>query len=95
MPARDEVSCWLTGNNPGIAVRVTAHRGAATLCKFAGMALVSTSANRHGRPPARSAAAVFREFGDNVDFVLAGNLGGSAKPSEIRDVVTNRVVRSG
>jgi len=95
MPARDGVSCWLTGNNPGIAVRVTAHRGAAALCQYTGIALVSTSANRHGRPPAESAAAVHREFGDNVDYVLAGNLGGSAKPSEIRDVVTNRVVRSG
>jgi L-threonylcarbamoyladenylate synthase len=65
------------------------------LCKYTGIALVSTSANRHGRPPAKSAAAVYREFGDNVDFVLAGTLGGSAKPSEIRDVVPNRVVRIG
>ena len=93
MPARSGVSPWLTGANATIAVRITAHRGAASLCKHAGMALVSTSANRHGRPPARSAGAVYREFGDKVDFILAGNLGGRENPSEIRDLVTNQVIR--
>lgn len=95
MPSRSGVSRWLTGDNPGIAVRITAHRGAAALCNHARTALVSTSANRHGRSPARSAGAVYREFGDSVDFVLAGNLGGSAKPSEIRDILTRRIIRNG
>jgi len=95
MPVRPGVSRLLTGQNSAIAVRVTAHRGSAALCNHAGIALVSTSANRHGRPPAKSAKAVYREFGDNVDFILSGNLGGRASPSEIRDVITDRVTRSG
>lgn len=95
MPARRGVSRWLIGEHPRIAVRVTAHRGAAALCNHAGTAIVSTSANRHGHPPARSAGGVRREFGECVDYVLAGNLGGSPKPSEIRDVVTGRIIRSG
>lgn len=95
VPARSGVSRWLTGTHSTIAVRVTAHLGAAALCKHAGMALVSTSANRHGRLPARSAAAVYREFGDGVDFILAGNLGDRKDPSDIRDLMTNQMVRGG
>ena len=95
MPVRPRVSRWLTGENPAIAVRVTAHRGAAALCNHARTALVSTSANRHSRPPARSAGAVYREFGDEIDFILTGNLGGHLSPSEIRDAATNQVLRSG
>ena len=95
MPVRPRVSRWLTGENPAIGERVTAHRGAAALCNHARTALVPTSANRHSRPPARSAGAVYREFGNEVDFILAGNLGGHLNPSEIRDAATNQVLRSG
>jgi L-threonylcarbamoyladenylate synthase len=38
---------------------------------------------------------VYREFGDEIDFILAGNLGGRSNPSEIRDAATNQVLRSG
>ncbi len=93
LPALPRVSPWIRGRQPGIAVRVTAHRGAAALCGHVRLALVSTSANRHGRPPARSALAVRREFGDGVDFILPGRLDGLDSPTEIRDGVTNRVLR--
>jgi L-threonylcarbamoyladenylate synthase len=92
--ARAEVSPWLRGAHDTIAVRVTAHAGAAALCRYARRALVSTSANRHDRPPARSTAAVRREFGAAVDFGLQGPLGGLPAPTEIRDAATGRVVRS-
>lgn len=95
MPIRPGVSRWLRGDNPAIAVRVTAHQGASALCNHARMALISTSANRHGRPPARSAGAVNREFGDEIDFILPGKPGGSVRPSEIRDLFTDHVVRAG
>lgn len=91
--AREDVSPWLRGNHETLAVRVTAHAGAAALCRHARSALVSTSANRHDHPPARSAAAVRREFGAAVDFILQGNLGGLTAPTEIRDAVTGRIVR--
>lgn len=91
--ARAGVSPWLRGKHETLAVRVTAHASAAALCRHARRALVSTSANRHGRPPARSAAAVTREFGAAVDFILQGNLGGLSAPTEIRDAASGRVVR--
>jgi L-threonylcarbamoyladenylate synthase len=91
--AREDVSPWLRGNHETLAVRVTAHAGAAALCRHARSALVSTSANRHGRPPARSAAAVLREFGSSVDFILQGRLGGLPTPTEIRDAASGTLVR--
>lgn len=95
MPCRPQVSKWIKGQHRTIAVRVTAHRGAAALCNHARLALISTSANRHGRPPARSAKAVRREFGDDVDYVLVGNLGKQKRQSQIRDAATNQIVRHG
>ena len=94
LPTHPGTSRWITGVHPTIAVRVTAHPGAAALCSQARIALVSTSANRHGHPPAKSSGAVYREFGDELDFVLSGNLGGSERPSEIIDARTHRVVRA-
>ncbi len=94
-PAQPGVSRWLTGEFDTIAVRVTAHPGAAALCNYSRLPLVSTSANRHGRVPARSAEAVRREFGDEVDYVLRGNLGSQPNPTEIRNAMTNELVRSG
>ena len=93
MPCSPVVSMWIRGRHDTVAVRVTAHKGAAALCNYSRMALISTSANRHGRPPARSAQAVYREFGDEVDYVLVGSLGKQQTPSQIRDAITNRVIR--
>lgn len=95
VPANERTPRWLTGGRDTIAVRVTAHPIAAALCEAADSALVSTSANRHGRPPARTALAVRRAFGDDVDDVLAGECGPLAGPTEIRDLASGRVLRAG
>ncbi len=95
VPATTAVSPWIRGQHDGVAVRLTAHPGAAAVCRYARRAIISTSANRHQRPPARSAGQVRREFGDGVDFVLEGRLGRQEKPTEIRDALTNRILRQG
>lgn len=94
LPAWPRVSPWLRGEHDSVALRITAHRGAAALCQHVGGALVSTSANRHGRPPALSAAAVRREFADQVDYVLPGRLGGATNPSMIQDARTGTILRA-
>ncbi len=94
LPARPEVPCWLRGSHAVLAVRVTAHPLAAALCRVCGGVLVSTSANISKRPPARSALAVRRRFGADIDYVLSGALGGLAKPTPIIDGCTGRVVRT-
>jgi L-threonylcarbamoyladenylate synthase len=95
LPAPRRVSRWLRGRFETLAVRVTAHPGAAALCRSARGPLVSTSANRSGRPPLRSAGQVRREFGDGVDLVLAGRCGGLQRPTEIRHGITGELVRAG
>lgn len=95
LPGRKDVPFWLTGGRKTVAVRVTAHRQAASLCEAYGGALVSTSANIAGRPPARSALGVRRRFGTAVDYVLGGRVGGDRRPTEIRDALSDRVIRPG
>lgn len=94
-PARNGVSQWIRGNHSTVAVRITAHPGASAVCRYARRAIVSTSANRHNRLPARSALGVRREFGDQLDYVLEGRLSGQENPTEIRDAITNQIIRPG
>ncbi|HEY9198139.1 MAG TPA: Sua5/YciO/YrdC/YwlC family protein [Gammaproteobacteria bacterium] len=95
LPARPETPVWLRGRHATLAVRVTAHAGTAALCRSFGGALVSTSANPRGREPARSLLQVRRYFGDALDYLLPGPLGGRRQPSEIRDATTGRILRIG
>jgi L-threonylcarbamoyladenylate synthase len=86
---------WVTGAHSSVAVRVTRHPVAAGLCLAAGLPLISTSANRRGKPAARSALAARRRFGARLDLVVGGATGGAAGPSEIRDASSGRVIRAG
>jgi len=94
VPATDETPLLVRGSHPGLAVRLTAHPVARELCEAAGSALVSTSANLHGRPPARNRHVLRRRFGTLVDYVVPGDCGPAAGPSEIRDLATGRILRS-
>ncbi len=93
LPAAADTPSWLTGEHDTLAVRVTAHPLAAALCRAFGGPLVSTSANRAGRPPAKSALAVRREFGDDLDLIVNGPLGGQARPTPIRDARSGAYLR--
>lgn len=95
LPAAPGVPPWLTGGRDSIAVRVTAHPTAAALCRSFGGALVSTSANVSGRPPARSGLGVRKVFGSAVEMVVSGAERTRPRPSEIRDASTGRVLRAG
>jgi L-threonylcarbamoyladenylate synthase len=95
VPARPQLPALLTGGRATIAVRVSAHPVVRKLCLRAGSALVSTSANLSGHPPCRSALQTRRSLGPLVDFVLAGPLGQSQQPTEIRDATTGRTLRPG
>lgn len=92
VPAANDCPAWLRGSHDSIAVRVTAHRGAAQLCRQAGMALVSTSANLSGGKPAKTAQQCRRLFGKRV-LVIPGRIGARRRPSTIQDLVSGRVIR--
>ena len=92
--ARAEAPEWLTGGRARIAVRITMHPSAAALCAIADTPLVSTSANRRGRRPARTALQARRWFGTDIDLVLPGATGAAERPSEIRDALSGAVLRA-
>ncbi len=93
-PRAASVPEWIAGGHAGIALRVTAHPTAAALCRAFGGALVSTSANRHGEPPARAAAEVLSAFGDALDAIVDAPTGGLDRPTPIRDAISGEVLRS-
>ena len=93
-PRSAALPAWVAGAHAGIALRVTAHAPAAALCRAFGGALVSTSANPHGQPPARSAQAVAEYFGDALDGVLEASLGGQTRPTVIRDALSGAIIRA-
>ena len=92
MPARHSAPRWLRGAHDTLAVRLTAHRQAAQLCRNANSALVSTSANRSGQRPAKTYAQCRRLFGRKV-WVLPGRVGKRKKPSTIRAWADGQIIR--
>lgn len=92
-PRAANVPDWIAGSHAGIALRVTAHPLAAALCRAFGGAIVSTSANRHGEPPARTAAQVRAAFGGELAYILDGAVGGLERPTPIRNAVSGVEIR--
>ena len=92
---REGVPGWITGDHPRIALRVTAHPQAAALCQAAGMAIISTSANRSGGAPTRSYRETLRRFKGELDYVLPGMVGDAPAPTPIRDAASGELVRPG
>lgn len=93
LPARRGVSKLITGGRGTVAVRVTDHPLARGLCMCTGSALVSTSANRSHHAPLLTPLTVRRALGAELDYVLAGALGGLGGPTPIRDGTTGAYLR--
>ena len=92
VPAANDCPAFLRGAHDTIAVRVTAHPVAAQLCRQAGMALVSTSANRSGDQSAKTAGECRRLFGKRV-LVIPGRVGTRRHPSTIQHLLTKQIIR--
>lgn len=83
----------ITGGRGTVAVRVPDHAQARALARVFGGAIVSTSANRSGAAPARTAQAVAEALGNRVDFILPGQVGSHEGPSRIVDAVNGEALR--
>ena len=92
MPVKPSCPRWLRGEHDTLAVRLTAHPIAKQLCRSAGSALVSTSANLSGRRSVKTYAECVRQFGSRVR-VLPGRVGRRKRPSTIRIWGDGRIVR--
>ena len=93
IPASDDVPTWISGDHDSIAVRLTTHPTAKALCDEADSAIVSTSANITGHPPAHHSLVLRRQFGTLVDYIVPGECGPAVGPSEIRDYLSGEIVR--
>ncbi len=93
LPASKNCPEWLTGGRGTAAVRITAHKGAAQLCRQAGMALVSTSANKSGHKAAKTANQCRRIFGARIR-VIEGRIGARKRPSTLIDFATGKILRA-
>lgn len=85
----------VTGGHPGLAVRLTTNPVAAAICEAVDGPVVSTSANITGRAVARNNYLLRRQFGGLVDYIVPGSCGPAAGASEIRNLHTGDVLRSG
>ncbi len=93
-PARRSISRQLRGEFATLAVRVSRHPVIKQLCHYAGKPLVSTSANIATQSPALTVATIEEYFPSGIDLILQGQLGTQSRPSEIRDLISNRLVRA-
>jgi L-threonylcarbamoyladenylate synthase len=93
VPAGRDASALLCGGRATIAVRICKHPVARALCLYADGPLVSTSANRSGSRPARTAVQARCWFLRQVDVIVGGRVGKDLRPSRIIDLMTGEVLR--
>jgi len=94
VPAAKSVSWWLRGNRDTLAVRITQHTDARALCLACNSALVSTSANKSGSPPAQNHKDLSPALLGQLDYLLRGECGNDSVPSRIKDIITGEIIRS-
>lgn len=92
VPDNGYAPSWIRGRHASVALRVSDHPVVKTLCAHFGGPLVSTSANRSGRPVARYPWQVRRQLPE-LDYILQGALGGRGRPSRIRELNSGNTVR--
>ncbi len=92
-PRARAVPDFLAGKHDTIALRVSAHPTCRSLCAAFGGAIVSTSANPSGAPPARGPTEVADYFGGALAGIVEGALGDQTRPSEIRELATGKTIR--
>lgn len=93
LPATKKVPRLISGKFNSVAIRVTLHPIANKICQKFGGPIISTSANVDGKKPATKPDQVLEQFADVIDYVVVEPVGALNKPTEIRDVKTNKLIR--
>jgi L-threonylcarbamoyladenylate synthase len=91
---KDVIPKWIKGNHTSVAVRVSDHLLVRKLTECFGSFIVSTSANPSTYHPARDMLRVKTYFGSDLAYVLPGDLGGLSQPTQIRDLKSDRLIRT-
>lgn len=85
---------WLRGKHNTLAVRLSAHPVVQQLCSALDQPIVSTSANPAGRNPAQNSLQCHHYFHQELDIIVNADTGSLEQPTEIRDLLTQRVIRA-
>ena len=94
VPVKNEVSDFLKGQFDTLAIRVSNHPVVKALCESFNGAIISTSANISGQESARTAEQVKQIFENKINYIIEGETNPNAQPSEIRDALTNKIIRT-
>lgn len=93
VPVKESVSDYLKGKFDTLAVRVSKHPVVKELCEMFGGAIISTSANIANQEAARTSEQVKKIFENKIDLVLDGETDLDAQASEIRDALSDKIIR--
>lgn len=93
VPASNAPS-WLRGCHNTLAIRLSSHPLVKSLCQTLDQPLVSTSANPSGRKPAKNSLQCHHYFHQELDIIINSNTGSLEQPTEIRDLITQHVIRA-
>lgn len=97
LPARPELSRWLTGDSGGVGLRQPRQEVTCRLIAALGFPLTGTSANRTGQAALSRADEVEREFGEDLALILDAGPCPGGLPSTVVDVCEGppRLIRAG
>jgi L-threonylcarbamoyladenylate synthase len=87
----------LRGGSDKIGIRISSDPICQKLTEKYDNPIISTSANRSGQNPIRTAGEVMASFGNDLDLVLDGGLRNGLNPSTVLDMAEDppRVIRKG
>jgi len=97
IPARENVSEYITAGTHTVAVRIPGESFALRLAQTAHFPITATSANLSGLPPARDIETVLGYFGDRIDLIIDAGPAPGGLPSTIVDVrgAAPKILREG
>ena len=91
LPARPDISEFITAKTGKIAVRIPGASFALDLARSLVFPITATSANISGMPPADTADDVIRYFGDALDLIIDCGKTPGGKPSTIVDASGQKI----
>ncbi len=92
MPSSELCPAWLC-NNGLVAVRVTNHPIIKELCENINGPIISTSANYSKKEYVNNLETIEYLFDSKIDCIVKGKLGKMDRPSVIKNIVTNEILR--
>lgn len=84
---------WLTDSSGNLTIRISSHDDVQRLSQALGNAIISTSANISGKPPAKNSLQLHKYFHHKVDKILISDKKPAGKASKIIRLCDNYVIR--